>query len=189
MPQQPVQLPRALTPFAYRQYRWLAVGLILSLFADGVWAITLVWQVIGIGGAGGEKGFLVGARSTDCLVVHDPAAAVGHENAVDDVVDRNRLAIALVACSTSTTGTDLGIVEAGAPNLAVEAVAGSGKSSTLIEICNRLPRGTRATVVAFGADIAAHMGKQLPTGRGHQALTAHALCRRAWLRRLGQISA
>ena len=78
------------------------------------------------------------------------------------------------------------IVEAGAPNLAVEAVAGSGKSSTLIEICNRLPRGTRATVVAFGADIAAHMGKQLPTGRGHQALTAHALCRRAWLRRLGQ---
>ena len=47
------------------------------------------------------------------------------------------------------------IVEAGAPNLAVEAVAGSGKSSTLIEICNRLPRGTRATVVAFGADIAA----------------------------------
>jgi hypothetical protein len=72
------------------------------------------------------------------------------------------------------------IVEAGAANLAVEAVAGSGKSSTLIEICNRLPRGVRASVVAFGADVAEHMRKQLPPGRGHQALTAHALCRRAW---------
>lgn len=77
------------------------------------------------------------------------------------------------------------IVEDGAPNLAVEAVAGSGKSSTLIEICNRLPRGVRGTVVSFGADVAEHMRKQLPPGRGHQALTAHALCRRAWLRRLG----
>ena len=78
------------------------------------------------------------------------------------------------------------IVEAGAANLAVEAVAGSGKSSTLIEICDRLPRRVRGTVVAFGADVAEHMRKQLPPGRGHQALTAHALCRRAWLRTLGQ---
>ncbi|GED96342.1 MFS transporter [Gordonia crocea] len=50
-PQQPIALPRALAPFGYRQYRWLAAGLILSIFADGVWAITLIWQVIGLGGA------------------------------------------------------------------------------------------------------------------------------------------
>ncbi|MFT3898697.1 MAG: MFS transporter [Gordonia sp. (in: high G+C Gram-positive bacteria)] len=48
------RLPRALVPFARRQYRWLAFGLILSIFADGVWTITLVWQVMGIGGGAGQ---------------------------------------------------------------------------------------------------------------------------------------
>ena len=80
----------------------------------------------------------------------------------------------------------LAIVEERAPNISINAVAGSGKSTTLVGICERLPRGVRGTVVSFGADVADHMRKQLPAGRGHQALTAHALCRRAWLRRLGQ---
>ena len=68
MPQQPVQLPRALTPFAFRQYRWLAVGLILSLFADGVWAITLVWQVIGIGGAEAQVSMATAAAGVGMVV-------------------------------------------------------------------------------------------------------------------------
>lgn len=44
------RLPRALRPFEGRQYRWLAGGLALALFGDGVWLLALVWQVIGLGG-------------------------------------------------------------------------------------------------------------------------------------------
>lgn len=47
-------LPRVLQPFALRQYRWLAAGLALALFADGVWLIALVWQVIDLGGGPGQ---------------------------------------------------------------------------------------------------------------------------------------
>ena len=44
------QLPRALTPFRHAAYRRLAVALMLSTFASGVWVVALVWEVIRIGG-------------------------------------------------------------------------------------------------------------------------------------------
>src|ERR687890_82290 len=44
------RLPRALTPFRHPAYRRLAVALILSTFASGVWMVALVWEVIRIGG-------------------------------------------------------------------------------------------------------------------------------------------
>ena len=44
------QLPRALTPFRHSAYRRLAVALVLSSFASGVWVVGLVWEVIRIGG-------------------------------------------------------------------------------------------------------------------------------------------
>ena len=44
------RLPRALTPFRHPAYRRLAVALILSTFASGVWAVGLVWEVIRIDG-------------------------------------------------------------------------------------------------------------------------------------------
>ena len=47
-------LPRALRPFALRQYRWLAGGLALALFGDGVWLIAIVWQVIDLDGGPGK---------------------------------------------------------------------------------------------------------------------------------------
>lgn len=43
-------LPRALTPFLHRSYRRLAVALLLSTFASGVWTVALVWEVIRMGG-------------------------------------------------------------------------------------------------------------------------------------------
>ncbi len=43
-------LPRALTPFRYSAYRRLAVALVLTSFASGVWLVALVWEVIRIGG-------------------------------------------------------------------------------------------------------------------------------------------
>lgn len=43
-------LPRALTPFRTSAYRRLALALVLSTFASGVWVVGQVWEVIRIGG-------------------------------------------------------------------------------------------------------------------------------------------
>ncbi len=91
MPQQSVRLPRAVAPFAYRQYRRLAVGLILSMFADGVWAITLVWQVIGLGGAPTQVS-LATAASAVGMVVSTLAGGV-----LADRVSQRRIVIVLEA--------------------------------------------------------------------------------------------
>lgn len=47
-------LPRALTPFRSPGYRKLALALVLSSFASGVWIVALVWEVIRIGGGPGQ---------------------------------------------------------------------------------------------------------------------------------------
>lgn len=44
------RLPRALRPFRNPAYRRLAVALVFSSFASGVWVVALVWEVIRIGG-------------------------------------------------------------------------------------------------------------------------------------------
>ena len=44
------RVPRALRPFATGQYRLLTVGLLLSLFGDGIWIVAVVWEVIESGG-------------------------------------------------------------------------------------------------------------------------------------------
>jgi MFS family permease len=50
----PSGLPRALKPFAHPQYRLLCAGLVLAMFADGIWTVGVVWQVIGMGGGPGQ---------------------------------------------------------------------------------------------------------------------------------------
>ncbi len=52
--QQPRALPRALRPFRHQAYRRLAVALVLSTFASGVWVVAQVWEVIRIGGGPGQ---------------------------------------------------------------------------------------------------------------------------------------
>ena len=42
--------PRALRPFRHAAYRRLALALVFSTFASGVWVVALVWEVIRIGG-------------------------------------------------------------------------------------------------------------------------------------------
>lgn len=56
---------RAVRPFRTPAYRRLAVALVLSTFASGVWLVALVWEVIRIGGGPGQ------------LSVVSTAAAVG----------------------------------------------------------------------------------------------------------------
>ena len=62
------RLPRVLQPFALRQYRWLALGLALALFGDGVWLIALIWQVIGLGGGPGGVSLVSGTAALGMIV-------------------------------------------------------------------------------------------------------------------------
>src|SRR3712207_9554087 len=43
-------LPRALAPLRSRDYRLLAASMALSLLAQGLWTVALVWQVVDLGG-------------------------------------------------------------------------------------------------------------------------------------------
>ena len=62
------RLPRALLPFARRQYRLLASGLILAMFADGVWTIAVIWQIIALGGGPGQVSLATGVAAVGMLV-------------------------------------------------------------------------------------------------------------------------
>ncbi|MCH5641064.1 MFS transporter [Gordonia sp. ABSL49_1] len=62
------RLPRALMPFARRQYRLLLSGLVLAMFADGVWTIAVVWQVIELGGGPAQVSLATGASAVGMLV-------------------------------------------------------------------------------------------------------------------------
>ena len=58
-------------------------------------------------------------------------------------------------------------------NIVVEAVAGSGKTTTAVEAFNYLPAGSSAAFVAFNKSIATELGRRL-AGRG-TAATVHSI--------------
>src|ERR1700752_1726240 len=68
------KLPRALTPFRTSAYRRLAVALVLSTFAGGVWMGALVWEVIRIGGGPGQLSVVSTAAAVGVIV---PALLAG----------------------------------------------------------------------------------------------------------------
>jgi MFS family permease len=61
-------LPRALTPFRNPAYRRLALALVLSTFASGVWVVALVWEVIRLGGGPGQLSAVSTAGAVGVLV-------------------------------------------------------------------------------------------------------------------------
>jgi MFS family permease len=62
------KLPRALTPFRHAAYRKLAVALVLSTFASGLWVVGLVWEVIRIGGGPAQLSFVSTAAAVGVLL-------------------------------------------------------------------------------------------------------------------------
>jgi hypothetical protein len=62
------RLPTALKPFALRQYRLLALGLVLAMFADGVWTVGVVWQVIDMGGGPGQLSVVTGVAAVGMVI-------------------------------------------------------------------------------------------------------------------------
>lgn len=95
-PVRPRPLPRALTPFAHAAYRRLAVALVLQMFAGGVWAVALVWEVIRIGGGPGQLSVVTTAGAVGVLL---PALLAG---VVADRVPQKT--ILLVVALVETTG-------------------------------------------------------------------------------------
>lgn len=65
---QQTRLPTALKPFALRQYRLLAIGLVLAMFADGVWTVGVVWQVIEMGGGPGQLSAVTGVAAVGMVI-------------------------------------------------------------------------------------------------------------------------
>ncbi|MDL9946381.1 MFS transporter [Gordonia sp. ABSL11-1] len=65
---QQTRLPTALKPFALRQYRLLALGLVLAMFADGVWTVGVVWQVIEMGGGPGQLSMVTGIAAVGMVI-------------------------------------------------------------------------------------------------------------------------
>jgi MFS family permease len=59
---------RALRPFRHPAYRRLALALVLSTFASGVWVVAIVWEVIRIGGGPGQLSFVSTAGAVGVLL-------------------------------------------------------------------------------------------------------------------------
>lgn len=62
------KVPRFLQPFRTPAYRRLAVALVLSSFASGVWIVGLVWEVIGIGGTESDVALVSTAAAVGLLL-------------------------------------------------------------------------------------------------------------------------
>lgn len=84
-------LPRALTPFRHVAYRRLAVALMLTTFAGGVWVVGLVWEVIRIGGGPGQLSLVTTAGAVGVML---PALLAG---VVADRVPQKSILIGVAA--------------------------------------------------------------------------------------------
>jgi MFS family permease len=59
---------RALAPLRLSAYRRLAVALVLSTFASGVWAVAIVWEVIRIGGGPGQLSVVAASGTLGVII-------------------------------------------------------------------------------------------------------------------------
>jgi len=85
------RMARFLRPFRTPGYRRLAVALVLSSFASGVWIVALVWEVIGIGGTETDVALVSTASGLGMVV---PALIAG---VVADRVPQKRILLAVAA--------------------------------------------------------------------------------------------
>ena len=59
--------PRALKPFAHRDYRILLIAMAISVFAHGMWAVAMVYQVRHLGGGPAQLSVVATATSVGLL--------------------------------------------------------------------------------------------------------------------------
>lgn len=75
------------------------------------------------------------------------------------------------------TGTD--------KNIVVQATAGAGKTTTILDCLNFIPKFKRSIFLSFSTGIVKELGEKIPTGT--QALTLHSLGYRLLLKRYGDL--
>ncbi|MGD4048271.1 MFS transporter, partial [Xanthomonas citri pv. citri] len=89
---------RLLRPFRVPAYRRLAVALLLSTFASGVWIVAQVWEVIRIGGGPGQLSVVATASSVGILL---PALLAG---VVADRVPQKTILLVVAAVEVAGMG-------------------------------------------------------------------------------------
>jgi len=91
--------PRALRPFAHREYRVLITALAISIFGSGMWAVAMVYQVIQLGGGPLELS-LVATAAAAGLVAFVLAGGIAA-----DRVPQRLLIIAVEGANLAVIGT------------------------------------------------------------------------------------
>ncbi|GAA1458630.1 MFS transporter [Williamsia maris] len=113
--------PRALAPFARTQYRFLAMGLVLAMFADGIWTVGVVWQVIALGGGPVQLSFVTGIAAVGMV------ASTLFGGVLADRMSQRTILIALELIKLTAIGAVGVLAAAGAldlPMLMVVALVG-----------------------------------------------------------------
>ena len=150
------KLPRALTPFRHAAYRKLAVALVLSTFASGLWVVGLVWEVIRIGGGPAQLSFVSTAAAVGVLL---PALLGG---VVADRVPQK--SILLVVAAVEALGMGL-VATLSLTDSTADLAPGRGLVRDRHGLRVLLPRLLRVAPVA-GARVGPDGGQRL---RGHGA--------------------
>ncbi|WP_120521763.1 MFS transporter [Arthrobacter celericrescens] len=91
--------PRALRPFAHREYRVLITALAISIFGSGMWAVAMVYQVIQLGGGPVELSLVATAAAVG-LVAFVLAGGIAA-----DRVPQRLLIIAVEGANLAVIGT------------------------------------------------------------------------------------
>ena len=99
--------PKALRPFAHREYRVLIAALAISIFGSGMWAVAMVYQVIQLGGGPLELSLVAAAGSVG-LVAFVLAGGIAA-----DRIPQRRLIIAVEGANLAVIATVSGLAMAG----------------------------------------------------------------------------
>lgn len=99
--------PKALRPFAHREYRVLIAALAISIFGSGMWAVAMVYQVIQLGGGPLELSLVAAAGSVG-LVAFVLAGGIAA-----DRVPQRRLIIAVEGANLAVIATVSGLAMSG----------------------------------------------------------------------------
>ncbi|MGK3647539.1 MFS transporter [Pseudarthrobacter enclensis] len=103
--------PKALRPFAQREYRVLIAALAISIFGSGMWAVAMVYQVIHLGGGPLELSLVAAAGSVG-LVAFVLAGGIAA-----DRIPQRRLIIAVEGANLAVIAAISGLAMAGALQL------------------------------------------------------------------------
>lgn len=99
--------PKALRPFAHREYRVLIAALAISIFGSGMWAVAMVYQVIKLGGGPLELSLVAAAGSVG-LVAFVLAGGIAA-----DRIPQRKLIIAVEGANLAVIATISGLALTG----------------------------------------------------------------------------